>query len=1040
MAAWAEGSERKLATVLFADLVGSTELGEQDPERTRVLLERFYDAMAAEVEAAGGTLEKFVGDAVMAAFGVPAAQEDHAERALHAALSMQRTLGELFGERLSLRIGVNTGEVVAGRARAGGSFVTGDAVNVAKRLEEAAAPGEILAGERTAAAVRGAFELGDARTVEAKGKSVGVPARPVVRALSLMRPRGVRGSSAAFVGREPELELLRATYRRTVELAEPHLVTLMGDAGIGKTRLLRELWRWLAGQEPQPLQRTGRSLPYGRVTYWALGEVVREHFGLLGSDPPDRVRERIGGREGLGLALGLPAERDLHPLAAHELLHDAWVAFLSELAAERPAVVLVEDLHWAEEPLLDLLERVLRDVRGPLLLLATSRPELLERRPAWGGGRRNASLVWLEPLAAADTERLVGELLSSDVPEEVRSAVVARAEGNPFVVEEVLGALIDRGTLRRTGDAWESSLEGDGLIVPDSVHSLLAARIDLLPPREKAALQAASVIGRVFWEGPVVELLGGERPDWTLLEDRDFVRRQAGSSVAGEVERAVKHAYTREVAYATLPKARRARLHAAFADWVERLGSARDEYAALLAHHYVEAVRPEDADLAWAGDEDTLGPLRAKALSWSIAAAAGAVARYELADARALLEPAIALAATGNERARVLRALARTYALEFAGEEFWTAMQAAIAEVETAELEADLYADLAYETAVRSGIWRRMPERELVDGWVDRALAHSGPDGVSRAKALIARARWRPADADAAAVEATELAERLGDPELRSAAWDARGITDFVAGRFDDGRFWAERRFELLDQISDPDIRADIHAAPITACIWNARFDEARRLAHVHDEIASRLSRHHRVHAVAIDVEVEELIGDWQAVLGLQERTETLVADNAATPCVRNPRTLLVCALANELTGDATTARVLEERALEQWMEGYGFTLDTPRLRLALARHDLEAVERLLDLPETAHGWHRGWFVFANVSAWLDALAALGRRERVEELAQRYVSTESYLQPFALRALGRVREDETLVVRALERFEALGLGWHAAETRLVLEV
>jgi DNA-binding SARP family transcriptional activator len=269
------GQERKLASVLFADLVGSTELGKQDPERTRVLLERFYDAMAEEIERAGGTVEKFIGDAVMAAFGVPAAQEDHAERALHAALAMRGRLQELFGDSLVLRIGVNTGEVVAGQAREGGSFVTGDAVNLAARLEEAAAPGEILVGDRTVAAARGAFEFDSPTTAEAKGNAQGIAGRRLLRAVSATRPRGVAGLRRSFVGRERELELLRATYERAVHVREPHLVTIMGDVGVGKTSLVRELWDWLRAQSPEPALRAGRCLPYGRgITYWALGEVL----------------------------------------------------------------------------------------------------------------------------------------------------------------------------------------------------------------------------------------------------------------------------------------------------------------------------------------------------------------------------------------------------------------------------------------------------------------------------------------------------------------------------------------------------------------------------------------------------------------------------------------------------------------------------------------------------------------------------------------------------------------------------------------------
>src|SRR5436190_14570448 len=348
MAGGAGGEERKLATVLFADLVGSTARADgQDPERTRARLNRFYDAMAGEIEAAGGTVEKFAGDAVMAVFGAPAAQEDHAERALHAALAMQRRLRTLFGDELSLRIGVNSGEVVVGRAREGSSFVSGDSVNTAARLEEAARGGETLVGERTALLARGAFEFADQRVVEAKGKENGISALPLRRALTLMRPRGVGGLNRAFVGRDTELDLLSATYARAVRQGEPHFVTIMADAGVGKTRLVRELWERLGAEAPEPLRRTGRCLPYGEgITYWPLGEILKEHLGILESDPPETVRERLGEREFLGLALGLDLERELHPLAARDHLQDAWVEFLETLAAERPVVILVEDLHW----------------------------------------------------------------------------------------------------------------------------------------------------------------------------------------------------------------------------------------------------------------------------------------------------------------------------------------------------------------------------------------------------------------------------------------------------------------------------------------------------------------------------------------------------------------------------------------------------------------------------------------------------------------------------------------------------------------------
>ena len=416
-------------------------------------------------------------------------------------------------------------------------------------------------------------------TVEAKGKPEGVPAQRLVRALSLMRPRGVGGLRTVFVGRDAELGQLQESYRRCVAEGRPQLVVIVGDAGVGKTRLVRELWAWLAEQEPQPLQRTGRCLSYGHgTTYWPLAEVLREHFELQEDDGPDVALERFGRFRYLGLTLGLDVAEGLHPLAARERLHDSWAELLHELAAERPTVLLIEDVHWAEDDLLDLIDSLAAQVDGPLLVLATARPELLERRPAW-----HRWALSLEALRESTAGELLDGLVGLELPPQLRAAIVDRAEGNPFFVEELLATLIDRGVLQRQNGGWTCKELPEGFAVPDTVQAVLAARIDLLPAAEKAALQAAAVIGRVFWTGPIYELVGGA-PDFDLLAERDFVRRRPGSSLSGEREYAIKHALTREVAYASLPKARRARLHAAFAGWLERSGEGNDEHAALLAH------------------------------------------------------------------------------------------------------------------------------------------------------------------------------------------------------------------------------------------------------------------------------------------------------------------------------------------------------------------------------------------------------------------------------------------------------------------------
>jgi class 3 adenylate cyclase/predicted ATPase len=632
--------ERKLATVLFADRVGSTAAADgEDPERTRAVQDRFFDAMATEIERTGGTVEKFVGDAVVAAFGAPASQEDHAERALYAAIAMLGQASELFEGGVGLRIGVNTGEVVVGPAREGGSFVTGDTVNVAARLEQAAAPGEVLVGTRTAAAAQGAFEFGEPMTVEAKGKPGGIACRPLVQPISPVRQRGVRGVrgvSPTFVGRQGELALLEATYDRTVQDRTPHLLTTMGAPGIGKTRLLREFWERLGLRAPEPLRRIGRCLPYGSgITYWPLGEVLKEHFGVLENDRQEQIQIRLGDERVLGLTLGLEV-KGLPPIAAHEALHGAWTHFLNELTAHQPVVILIEDLHWGEELLLDTLERFLGEVDGPLLLLGTARPELQARRPAWCRVQDGVSLVRLEPLGVTEVDQMLSATMHG-LPGAVRDLVVDRAEGNPFFVEELLATLIDQRVLEPVGDGWKAHDLPNRFPVPDSLQALLAARIDLLDPLEKEALQAGALIGRNFSSGAVRELVAGREPDLAVLEERDFVHRRAGSSVAEGQEYAIKHALTREVAYAAIPKARRARLHATFAEWLERTGMGRDEHAVLLAHHFLEAVRPEDVDLAWRQEDDELLRMREKAVRWQRRSAELAVARGELSETPTLV-------------------------------------------------------------------------------------------------------------------------------------------------------------------------------------------------------------------------------------------------------------------------------------------------------------------------------------------------------------------------------------------------------------------
>ena len=982
--------ERKLATVLFADLVGSTEkAGAQDAERTRALLNRFYDAMAAEIADAGGTIEKFIGDAVVAAFGAPVAQEDHADRALHAALSMRRTLERMFGDTLRLRIGVNTGDVVVGAPRVGSSFVTGDAVNVAARLEQGARPGEILVGERTVAAARTDFQFGPATMIEAKGKAEGVVCR---RLVAVATPTVDPDPLGKFVGREPELEVLRTAYASAIETRRPVLVTILGEPGIGKSTLLRAFRRWLATRSPRSIERVGRCRSFGQASaYSPLGDVV---------SGPDLVeRWPI-----LGVALGQPAPPELHPLEIVQRLREAWVERLEELAAAGPLVVFMEDLHWAERELLELLAAV-RSVQRPLLLLGTARYEV----------GLAAEAIRLAPLPSGDALRMVDHLASETLAQEVRTFVVEHSDGNPFFVEEIMRMLADR----EVTDAIPQDL-----VVPDTVQALLAERIDLLDPAEKGALQAAAVIGRAFPADAVRELISDE-PRFEMLAERGFVRSAA-------TELVFMHALTVEVAYGSLTTPSRARLHGRYAEWLEAEGGGRDEDAAALAHHYAEAVRPEDVDLAWPGEEAEATRLRGLAIAWLRRAATLAAGRYEMPEAVALLERAVELEADPRARGKIWEEIAHASALYYDGKAFGSAMEEALGLAEGDDELARLHAELAFQTIARAGMWGTSPPSDLVQVSIRRALELAAPDTSVRAKALIARCYDDYDKSAEDAVEASAIADRLGDPVLRSRGYDVRQLVAFVHGDYREALVWCHRREALLHGLTDADTAATVYALAINPAVACGELEEARRYARLHDDATRPLSPHHRLHGTALLLLLEEMLGNWDRALELQDLIETRVEESTATPCVLGARSLYLCALANAHLGDDDEAERLETKAGPLAMSGYGTVLDTPRLQLALHRGDLGAVESLLGQPAVRAS---NWFYLSSMAAHLDGLAAIGARERLEEEAVPHLQHGTYLEPFALRALGLAREDDTLVGRAADRFEAFGLGWHAARTR-----
>jgi len=574
--------ERKLATVLFVDIVDSTGLvTASDPEVVRRRVNRFFELVSRCVTIHGGIVEKFAGDAVLAAFGVPQAHEDDALRAARAALAMRESVGELG---LEARFGIEAGEVVVEDAES--TFVTGEAVNLAARLQQVARPGEILVGPTAYRLASGTLVVEDAGPLELKGMNGPLRAWRIMDALD--GPARQSGPRAPLVGRDTELELLENTFARTVRDGRAHLFTIFGEPGIGKSRLARE---FVDGLERASVL-TGRCLPYGEgVTYWPLAEMVKAAAGITDDDPLEEAFAKLKAcceeetvADVLGLASGmleaLEGER-----SAQEI---SWAAreVMETLGDVQPLVLFFEDIHWAEEPLLDLVEHLADWVRAPLLILCLARPELLDSRPGWGGGRVRSTAIELEPLTAEESELLVEKLVfqlagtSGEVPPPIPDELLERTEGNPLFVEETIRMLVESGT----GN-------GGPARVPDTLQALIAARIDHLSPPGKALLQRAAVVGRVFWKGALEHLSPDIEDLDALLDDlllREFLLREPRSSISGESAYRFKHLLIREVAYTGLAKLARAQHHARFAQWLaERTG---DELMEIRAYHLDQAV------------------------------------------------------------------------------------------------------------------------------------------------------------------------------------------------------------------------------------------------------------------------------------------------------------------------------------------------------------------------------------------------------------------------------------------------------------------
>ena len=747
--------ERRLATVVFVDLVDSTGLvSRTDPEVVRRRVTRFFELVSNSIQLHGGKVEKFAGDAVMAAFGIPQAHEDDAERAVRSALLILETVGEL---ELEARIGIESGEVVADSSDS--TFATGEPVNIAARLQQQAQPGQVLLGPGTHRLTLGRIEAEELGPIELRGLEQSLW---TWAALGVSGRRARTAVEAPFIGREAEHELLENTFARAVRDRRAHLFTVYGDPGVGKTRLTQEFLSSLEGATVL----SGRALPYGEsITYWPLAEMVKASADIADDDPLDVAIEKLRAccpaeavADLLGLATGVLEA--VHGERSQQEI--AWAAreWAELMAAVQPLVLVFEDIHWAEEPLLDLIEHLASWVRGaPLLILCLSRTELLDIRPEWGGGRVRATAIELEPLGATESEELVDALLEATqgpIGDGVRRILLDKTEGNPLFLEETVRMLAENGGRPPAQ-------------IPDTVQALIAARIDRLGPQPRIVLQRASVIGRTFWGGAITQLSPDIDDVHCVIDEllaRDFVVPEPRSTITGEKAYRFKHVLIREVAYGGLAKASRAEHHLRFADWLhERAG---DELLEIRAFHLDQAS-------ALLAELDGAPPADLAARAAEVLEQAGrrSLSREAFRGARHLLLRAVELEPTLERR--------------------WFAARA----------------------AARMGDWLAVPPEMAAV----REAAHQAGERKIEGRALTALgelALYRDADVSRARElldEALEVLTGVEHPDTRFEAFIVRSLMGGWVGDFEDSEHFQQKALAIAQQSR----RADLETKAIEA-------------------------------------------------------------------------------------------------------------------------------------------------------------------------------------------------------------------------------
>ena len=881
--------ERKIATLLFADLVGFTALNEtHDPEVIESVVGRAFERLSAEVARYEGLVEKFAGDAILAVFGVPAVHEDDPERAVRAALEMQMAMAELRNQLdaegrpgLALRIGIETGEVLSNSRRAANErdrMVTGDAVNTAARLEQSATAGEVVVGPGTYAATRESIEYEELEPIALKGKALPVPSWRAVRVKAGRGGRrGVIGLEAPLIGRDEELALLKETVRRTASEGRPHLVTVLGSAGVGKSRLTWELEKYLDGLPDIFHWRKGRCLAYAQTSYSALADAIAVDASVLDDDSTEAVDAKLTTRmadlaEGRALGTVEAGARVLVGLAsagglARDELFDAWRGYLELIARRAPLVLVLEDIHWADEGLLDFVEFLARWAEAPIMILCLARHELLERRPAWGGGLPNATSIVLEPLGPAESQALVSGLLDGPLPAELGQRVAETSEGNPLFAEELVRLFVDRGVVRRTAHGWEQAQSVATIEIPRSIQALLAARLDSLPADEKRLSQDAAVVGRVFWDR-ILSHLAGQSPSSTVallrsLRVKELVVPRESSSLSDAQEYAFRHVLIRDVAYDSLPKLERARKHREVAVWAEeRLGDRADEVVELLAAHYWSALRYEE-EFATGGNG--LNDLRRRTLDYARAAGHRAldVGQFESATQwmRIVIEQSDKLQTPVREHAELVLDYLQVTELYEIYETRLAATVDALDRMASVEEQSDedrrlvarlrqWQAYLAYAAALGSV--------EEVKGMIAAGLEALGdlPPCGERA-ALLHRLGWLawrtgpPDEAIAPLQRALEEARAAGSPRVERWAKHDLGLAMTRGGPTPEGLALIEQSMELAREANDVSLLMRCYIN-LSATLMTYG-DEARAIAMCEEGIARarRASDRHSIYWLA---------------------------------------------------------------------------------------------------------------------------------------------------------------------------------------------